>query len=365
MRELEQEVKERLEQDFRIEHNEKQRLKSTMSRENYNANNLKSEYFSNNKNNDIQNTNENYESNLITYDLSISNKNKYSSPYSNFQSNSINDKSQIRNEIKNELDKEYSRKERIMKMESKRKVDEAKKNIRNQLEVEIKQQLDDVKEESERERCEIARLKAVENVRLKKLKDLKKETDNQLTNQRESYEKVISDLRQQVNDFMSNVASENNTSVKKNKHFNNRQNYHKDDDSIDEDIIYGTSIKDQMHKMKRDNVESSSESRKSFLQEHDNEYNFKKDKSNKDSFIVITNEESRENEGTISAKEKARQFVDSLKKDNFYQKEKMGAGAKLTSASKWKNRNKETLNSKLERSRSKESSAKFNKSKGL
>ncbi len=215
MRELEQEVKERLEQDFRIEHNEKQRLKSTMSRENYNANNLKSEYFSNNKNNDIQNTNENYESNLITYDLSISNKNKYISPYSNFQSNSINDKSQIRNEIKNELDKEYSRKERIMKMESKRKVDEAKKNIRNQLEVEIKQQLDDVKEESERERCEIARLKAVENVRLKKLKDLKKETDNQLTNQRESYEKVISDLRQQVNDFMSNVASENNTSVKK------------------------------------------------------------------------------------------------------------------------------------------------------
>jgi tRNA U55 pseudouridine synthase TruB len=152
----------------------------------------------------------------------------------------------IKDEIREELAKEYSRKDRLLQVNTKRKLETAKKTMKEGLEKELNEQLEAARQESERERCEIARLKSVENIRLKKLKDLKRETDQQLQKQRLNYEKVIQDLRKQVDEIQ--MSQEPTTSER--GHSNGVSGYTEEDGGD----VYGSNIKDQMIKMNKGRI---------------------------------------------------------------------------------------------------------------
>ena len=154
------------------------------------------------------------------------------------------DENLLKIDIRSELEKEYSRKDRLMKVNNKRRMEEAKKAQKEELEKEYNLKLEETKKESERERCEIARLKSIENIRLKKLKDVKKETENQLQMQRLNYEKVIKDLKEQVNIMLQSQQDTNSQS---------RINYN-DNSSIDYNECndkYNSTIKDELCRQER------------------------------------------------------------------------------------------------------------------
>lgn len=245
----------------------------------------------------------------------------------------------IKDEIREELAKEYSRKDRLLQVNTKRKLETAKKTMKEGLEKELNEQLEAARQESQRERCEIARLKSVENIRLKKLKDLKRETDKELQKQRLNYEKVIQELRKQVHEIQ--MSQEPTTSER--GHSNDVSGYTEEDGGN----VYGSNIKDQMIKMNKGRIPLS--------EEHGNEaansnteadvcgeqYHGNFAKKNEDNLIYISNQDSRaDNPGVLSAKEQARCFVDNLKGDGFQHMKNLNAkgATKGENVNKWKNR---------------------------
>jgi len=113
--------------------------------------------------------------------------------------NKIKEKLEV--EIKEELDKEYSRKEKLANLNWRKKMDNYKKTLEENLEHEMKAKLDNERKELEKSKVEINRIKSLENVRLKKAEDSKKAVEQKLKDQEEKYEKMIANLKKQIDDF--------------------------------------------------------------------------------------------------------------------------------------------------------------------
>lgn len=76
----------------------------------------------------------------------------------------------MQDQMRTELDK----KEKQMRISFKKKLEQEKKTLNDGFELEWKQKVDLERKALEKEKSEIARLKSLENLRLKKLEDEKK-----------------------------------------------------------------------------------------------------------------------------------------------------------------------------------------------
>jgi hypothetical protein len=66
------------------------------------------------------------------------------------------------------------------------------------LELEWKQKVDNEKRQLETERSEIARLRSLQNIRLKKLEDEKKQFKLQMREQEQKYQEIVQSLQVQI-----------------------------------------------------------------------------------------------------------------------------------------------------------------------
>lgn len=136
--------------------------------------------------------------------------------------------------LRSEIEMEYSRKEKLLNLNNKKILIKEKANLKSSLETEYNDLINKFKKEAQKEKSEIAQLKSIEHVRLKKLKDAKKETNSKMESQKLQYEKIISDLRKDLHeaiiakdDLQESVTKRNlenrNANVVKNNHnqFNN------------------------------------------------------------------------------------------------------------------------------------------------
>ena len=69
---------------------------------------------------------------------------------------------------------EVLKKEKLLSLNYKKKFERQLKELRKNQDIEFKHKLKNAKEEVEKEKIELARLKSLENIRLKKFKERKK-----------------------------------------------------------------------------------------------------------------------------------------------------------------------------------------------
>ena len=90
--------------------------------------------------------------------------------------------------------RELEKKEKLMKINFKKKSEQATKALEEGFEMEWKQKVDGEKKLLEKERSEIARLKSLENIRLKKLGDEKKQFRLNMRDQERKYQEIVQSL---------------------------------------------------------------------------------------------------------------------------------------------------------------------------
>lgn len=134
------------------------------------------------------------------------------------QEQEIKLKEKIQRELEEDMKKELLRKEKLMNVNMRKKIDQEKKAVQETYELEWRNKIEDAKKEVERERIEINRLKSLENIRLKKLEEEKKAFRKEMELQKKHYEEEINELNRKIAEFSRNQNSfVNNKSNNKKK----------------------------------------------------------------------------------------------------------------------------------------------------
>lgn len=133
----------------------------------------------------------------------------------------ISDK--LRIEYEQELKKELQKKERLLTLNMKKKLEAEKKLLQDNFELEWKVKLERDMKGVELERNEVGRLKSLENLRLKKLEEEKRGMNKEMAEIEKKYSTIINELTKE-NDELKGVLNRKENEEKIVKESTNSQN---------------------------------------------------------------------------------------------------------------------------------------------
>ncbi|CAD8121458.1 unnamed protein product [Paramecium sonneborni] len=137
----------------------------------------------------------------------------------------------IQEELEEQINQEVQKKSKQIKLQFKKKLEQEKNQLQKDFELEWKQRVDAEKKRLEREKSEIARLKSVEYVKLKKLQDEQKKHGQLLKDQENKYQDIMKSLQKQIQDLTQQLEIALQDQITQEKLRNQQENF----DSQDQD----------------------------------------------------------------------------------------------------------------------------------
>ncbi|CAD8075773.1 unnamed protein product [Paramecium primaurelia] len=137
----------------------------------------------------------------------------------------------IQEELEGQINEEVQKKSKQLKLQYKKRLEQEKNQLQKDFELEWKQRVDAEKKRLEREKSEIARLKSVEYVKLKKLQDEQKKHSQLLKDQETKYQDIMKSLQKQIQELTQQLELALQDQITKEKLQNQQENF----DSLNQD----------------------------------------------------------------------------------------------------------------------------------
>ncbi|CAK82688.1 unnamed protein product (macronuclear) [Paramecium tetraurelia] len=154
----------------------------------------------------------------------------------------------IQEELEEQINEEVQKKSKQLKLQYKKRIEQEKNQLQKDFEQEWKQRVDAEKKRLEREKSEIARLKSVEYVKLKKLQDEQKKHSSLLKEQETKYQDIMKSLQKQIQELTQQLESALQDQITKEKLQNQSENF--DILNLDKQMNIPFSKQDQIYNQK-------------------------------------------------------------------------------------------------------------------
>ncbi|CAD8157648.1 unnamed protein product [Paramecium octaurelia] len=154
----------------------------------------------------------------------------------------------IQEELEDQINEEVQKKSKQLKLQYKKRIEQEKNQVKKDFELEWKQRVDAEKKRLEREKSEIARLKSVEYVKLKKLQDEQKKHSSLLKEQEMKYQDIMKSLQKQIQELTQQLELALQDQITKEKLQNQQENF--DSLNLDKQMNIPFSKQDQIYNQK-------------------------------------------------------------------------------------------------------------------
>ncbi|CAD8213318.1 unnamed protein product [Paramecium octaurelia] len=147
----------------------------------------------------------------------------------------------IQEELEEQINDEVSKKSKQIRLQYKKKLEQEKNQLQKDFELEWKQRVEAEKKRLEREKSEIARLKSVEYVKLKKLQDEQKKHGQLLKDQETKYQDIMKSLQKQIQELTQQLEIALQDQIVQEKLRSQQENF----DSFDQDKLMNFPLQKQ------------------------------------------------------------------------------------------------------------------------